>query len=371
MSEYQYYEFQALDRPLTVSEQTYVNSLSSRVQLTATNAIFTYSYGDFRGQPEELLEKCFDIMLYMANWGTRQLMFRLPKSLVHPSVFEPYCLPDRITVSSSKTYLILDININDEEYRDWIEAEGWLSKLVQLRDDILRGDFRALYLVWLKAAGIAIEEEEVEELVEPPIPANLKKLSVPLEAFIEFFDIDQDLVAVAAIESIVEPFVSEPLEEWIAALPLKEKHDFLIKIARDEINVGVQLVNRLRQLFTTPTNQVSDETDRRSFSQLLESAEEHTKCRNEQEKIAAQQEKIQKLSVLAKNSKQVWLEVYELLEFKRAKTYDQAVAHLIDLRDLAEYQGKLEEFKADIKQMQKDYSNRTGLLSRLKKVGLL
>ncbi|WP_191762551.1 hypothetical protein [Komarekiella delphini-convector] len=242
MSEYQYYEFQALDRPLTVSEQTYVNSLSSRVQLTATNAIFTYSYGDFRGQPEELLEKCFDIMLYMANWGTRQLMFRLPKSLVHPSVFEPYCLPDRITVSSSKTYLILDININDEEYRDWIEAEGWLSKLVQLRDDILRGDFRALYLVWLKAAAIAIEEEEVEELVEPPIPANLKKLSVPLEAFIEFFDIDQDLVAVAAIESIVEPFVSEPLEEWIAALPLKEKHDFLIKIARDEILVVRKII---------------------------------------------------------------------------------------------------------------------------------
>jgi ribosomal protein S15P/S13E len=371
MSEYQYYEFQALDRPLTASEQTYVNSLSSRVQLTATNAIFTYSYGDFRGKPEELLEKCFDIMLYMANWGTRQLMFRLPRPLVDRSVLELYCLPDKITITTSKNYLILDININDEEYQDWVEAEGWLSKLVQLRDDILRGDFRALYLAWLKAAAIAIEEGEVEELVEPLIPANLKKLSLPLEAFIEFFDIDQDLVAVAARESLVEEEVSEPLEEWIAALSLKEKHDFLIKVARGEINVGVQLINHLRQLFKTPTNQVSDETDKRSFSQLLESAKEHTQWRNEQEKIAAQQEKIRKLSVLAKKSKQVWLEVYELLEFKQAKTYDQAVAHLIDLRDLAEYQGKVEEFKTHIKQMQKDYSNRTGLISRLKKVGLL
>lgn len=53
MSEYQYYEFQALDRPLTASEQAYISSLSSRVQLSATNAIFTYSYGDFRGEPKE------------------------------------------------------------------------------------------------------------------------------------------------------------------------------------------------------------------------------------------------------------------------------------------------------------------------------
>jgi hypothetical protein len=88
MSEYQYYEFQALDRPLTASEQAYISSLSSRVQLSATNAIFTYSYGDFRGEPKEVLEKCFDIMLYMANWGTRQLMFCFPKTVVAPSVFE-------------------------------------------------------------------------------------------------------------------------------------------------------------------------------------------------------------------------------------------------------------------------------------------
>ena len=81
MSEYQYYEFQALDRPLTASEQAYISSLPSRVHLSATNAIFTYSYGDFRGEPKEVLEKCFDIMLYMANWGTRQLMLRFPKTV--------------------------------------------------------------------------------------------------------------------------------------------------------------------------------------------------------------------------------------------------------------------------------------------------
>lgn len=54
MSEYQYYEFQTLDRPLTESEQAFIKNLSSRVQLTPTQAVFTYSYGDFRGDPKKV-----------------------------------------------------------------------------------------------------------------------------------------------------------------------------------------------------------------------------------------------------------------------------------------------------------------------------
>ncbi|MBD2312274.1 hypothetical protein H6G20_11425 [Desertifilum sp. FACHB-1129] len=55
MSEYQYYEFQAIDRPLTANEQAEIRKLSSRVQPTPTQAVFVYNYGDFRGNPEEIL----------------------------------------------------------------------------------------------------------------------------------------------------------------------------------------------------------------------------------------------------------------------------------------------------------------------------
>jgi len=47
--EYQYYEFQAIDRPLTRAEQNYVQSLSSRLRPTATRAMFTYGHGDLQG----------------------------------------------------------------------------------------------------------------------------------------------------------------------------------------------------------------------------------------------------------------------------------------------------------------------------------
>ncbi len=39
MSEYQYYEFQAIDRPLTVKEMTELRSYSTRARITATSFI--------------------------------------------------------------------------------------------------------------------------------------------------------------------------------------------------------------------------------------------------------------------------------------------------------------------------------------------
>ena len=369
MSEYQYYEFQALDHPLTTSEQTYISSLSSRVQLTSRSAIFTYSYGDFRGEPKELLEKCFDVMLCMANWGTRQLVFRLPKSVIDSSVFAPYCLPEQITVSTTSSYVILDINIDDEEYRTWIEGAGCLSKFLQIREDILQGDLRALYLAWLKATSMSITEEE-EDLLEPPVPANLKKLPVYLENFIEFFDIDQDLITSATELSVSQKSEVEPIEEWIQALSSSEKNEFLLKIVKDEPNVKLKLIKRLREIFKSAKNSSYDNISRRSVTELLKGAKEQNEHRTKQELLIAQQEKVRKLESLALKEDKVWLEVYRLIELKQSKPYEQAVAYLIDLRDLAEYQGSLEEFKASIQQIQKDYSTRSGLLSRLKKAGL-
>ena len=55
MSEYQYYEFQALDKPLTKQQQKELRSLSSRAEITATSFVNEYNYGDFRGEPQKLM----------------------------------------------------------------------------------------------------------------------------------------------------------------------------------------------------------------------------------------------------------------------------------------------------------------------------
>ena len=53
MSEYQYYEFLALDKPLTDEQRAELRKLSSRAEITATRFVNEYNYGDFRGNPEK------------------------------------------------------------------------------------------------------------------------------------------------------------------------------------------------------------------------------------------------------------------------------------------------------------------------------
>lgn len=83
MSEYQYYEFQAIDRSLTNREMGEIAQLSSRVDLNPYRAVFVYYYGDFRAKPENVLSRYFDAMIYLANWGSKRLMFRFPESVVN------------------------------------------------------------------------------------------------------------------------------------------------------------------------------------------------------------------------------------------------------------------------------------------------
>lgn len=86
MSEYQYYEFQAIDRPLGEADRAELQALSSRARVTSTSFTNHYNYGDFRGDPRNLVERWFDLHLYLANWGTRRLMIRLPKRFLDPSI---------------------------------------------------------------------------------------------------------------------------------------------------------------------------------------------------------------------------------------------------------------------------------------------
>ena len=64
MSEFQYYEFQAVDRPLTEADRKHLRSISSRAVITSRSLTNTYEWGDFKGDPVKLMERCFDLHLY-------------------------------------------------------------------------------------------------------------------------------------------------------------------------------------------------------------------------------------------------------------------------------------------------------------------
>lgn len=97
MSEYQYYEFVAIDRPLTRAEMDHLRSYSSRATITQSRFVNSYSYSDLRGDPAVWVEKYFDAFLYLANWGTHRLSLRFPAAALPLEAVAPYCLGDGVT----------------------------------------------------------------------------------------------------------------------------------------------------------------------------------------------------------------------------------------------------------------------------------
>ena len=272
MSEYQYYEFQAVDRPLTEEEQQAVAQLSSRVDPHPRQAVFVYNWSNLPGDPAEILTQYYDAMLYMANWGSRRLMFRFPRSVLDLEGVRAYCLPpiieEYLSCSTVGEYAILDIQFHDEEGHDWVEGMGWLPAMIGLRDDILRGDYRTLYLVWLKTSEM---EDLLDSVTEPPVPPGLNKLSPALRTFIDFFEIDEFLIRLAAEASSDQKTASEGwLRGAIALLPEEERDGFLLRLAQGEAHLSVELNRRLRQVAPMPEPELRPQ---RTVGQLLREAE--------------------------------------------------------------------------------------------------
>lgn len=366
MSEYQYYEFQAIDRPLTTDEQAEINKLSSRAQVSPNQAIFVYNYGDFRGSAEKVLTQYFDAMLYMANWGAWQLMFRFPTSLIDPELFKPYDLPDVITITKTANHVVLDININEEEgSSDWMEGEGWLSKFLSLREDLMAGDLRLLYLVWLRMAP-TLEEDAIE----PPIPPNLEKLSRPLKSYMDWIELDPNLVEAAAQASLSHQTADIKLEKWLPALTEAEQQKFLLKLVKREPQVDLQLISRLKELAGVGKSAASLTPGSRCFSEIQSIADNLTKEKQQKDKKAAQVKRTKYLETLSLTEDQTWQQVLDLIATKQSKSYDEATVLLQDLCDLAKSRGRSSEFSQRLEKLKSSYSSRPALMTRFKKINL-
>jgi hypothetical protein len=366
MSEYQYYEFQAIDRPLTDEEQRAVSSLSSRVEPHPRRAAFVYHYSGLRANPKEFLTKYYDAMFYIANWGTTQLMFRFPKNLIDVKKIEPYCVEEYITCESTDDYVVLDMRWDEEEgYYDWVEGAGYLDGLITLRDDILRQDYRVLYLAWLSALHTW---EITEDIVEPPVPPGLKKLTPPLHRFMEAFHVDDSLVTVAATASPSRKDVSEAeLRQRIVALPREACDEWLLRLARGE---EAQLSLGFQRYLLSGQETAAPAKGQRTVGELLALAEVKAERMRQQVAAEAEARRIRELEALAPKAEEMWTFAEQLIQQGTSRSYDEALQLLVKLHHLAIHQGKETTCKSRLHHIRATYSRRKGMLDRLDKAGL-
>jgi hypothetical protein len=279
MSEYQYYEFRAIDRPLTQKQMDALRNLSTRAEITVTSFTNTYNYGDFRGNPEALVDRYFDAFVYVANWGTHQLMFRIPRDALDLDRVKAYCDGEFLSLTVRPKHVVLDFRSDDELGGEWTEGEPWMPALVSIRDELIRGDYRALYLGWL--ASLPMPDWEVgadeTEQQEPPVPAGLAKLSAPLRSLAEFLRVDDALIKAAAEGSEGEaaaPPSREDLERWVKKLPAAEKNAYLARfLAEDgDVPLRAELARRFRAASASRGRGASPggHARRRTVAELLE-----------------------------------------------------------------------------------------------------
>jgi hypothetical protein len=381
VSEYQYYEFTAADRPLTTREQVELRSLSTRADITATSFVNSYEWGNFKGDPRKLMERYFDAHLYLANWGTRELMLRFPKGVFDPASVADYCVGDSASAWTSGKHVIIRLNRQDEEGTDeWdLDGHGLLASIIGVRASLAAGDLRLLWLGWLRCVqSLEVADDEPE----PPVPAGLGTLDAPLTAVAEFLCIDRDLLTAAAVGSppatAGEP-TSAQLRTWVLRLPAREKDTILSDlITGGDSHLRGQLLRRYRDAHPTDT---STTTTRRTAGELLAAAadlraererrdaeqRERDRARRERSAAVARQ---RHLDIIAVDQPAAWQRIDELIATKKPREYDTAVQLLTDLRDVGERDGDTAPFRQRLTELRAMHARKPSLLERLDLVGL-
>jgi hypothetical protein len=385
MSEYQYYEFVAIDQPLSVDEQADLRAISTRALITPTSFVNHYEWGDLKADPRRLVERYFDAFLYLANWGTRRLMFRLPVEMFgSPATasLDRYLVGGYSTAWRTGGHAVIDLSTGDDYGAyddDWLDGSGLLASIVPVRAELLAGDLRLLYLAWL----LAVQNGEVDEdAVEPPVPPGLGQLTAALSAAARFLRIDPDLVAVAAERSA--PLNADgtlmELPGWLAQLPPESKEALLMRVARgDGAKVRAELLAGCRR--AAGSVETGDESGRSAEELLAQArrrrddrqrvAREHAQRRAEERRRAAERAREDHLSELAGRQDQAWREVNELVERRTAADYDTAAGLLYELAEVCRREGTSQMFAERVQQLRQEQRRKISFIQRLDRLGVV
>jgi hypothetical protein len=388
VSEYQYYEFLAIDRPLDAAEQAEVRSLSTRARITATSFVNEYHWGSFRGNPHWLMERYYDAHLYLTNWGTHRVMFRLPCGLLDPDVVEEYCVDEQLSAWVTDEFHLFEFTSEDHagEFDFDHDAAGLLSAIVGVRAELAAGDLRPLYVAWLAAYGAWERDEDVfdrdaDDDLEPPVPPGLDTLTAAQRALADFLRVDEDLLAIAAQTSPpLEDVADDPgeLAAWVTRLPGAEKNRLLGRVVEgDATRVQMELLRRFRAdtATTLPVRarrtvaDLLDDTARRRTDRerRLAAQRAEDEARSEKARALARE---RRLDELACEEDTAWSCVDAMIATRKPAEYDAAVTLLTDLQALAEREDRYHTFTVRTTALRHTHARKPSLIERLNRAGI-
>ncbi len=386
MSEYQYYEFAAIDRPLTRAEMAQLRAVSTRAEITPAGFVNHYEWGDLKADPADWIRRYFDAFVYTANWCSCRLALRVPLPTFRKTDLKPFAARHNLTFEASDEHWIIDWLLDESEDYDRFsmdEGHGWMRRLAPLRDELLRGDLRPLYLGWLAAAG-----ELGDDAGEPEAPPGLANLSPAQQALVEFIEVDPDMLVAAAAgsacaledggDNVDDLAQSARLDVWLGTWSRDEMAAMLKLIAQGRGSEAQRQI-RSRQAVWLKAQQPSSASavPRRSVGQLRELAQSATGVRRqrEAEERAVQQAEDRRqreavLRLLMADVDKRWAAVDAQAQRGSASGYDQAVRALTDLAEGYALTSSPKDFDRALRRLLVRHATRGALLRRLTDAGL-
>lgn len=381
MSEYQYYEFQAIDKPLSKKQMSELRGWSTRAEITSTMFVNEYHWGNFKGDADEWMLRYFDAFLYLANWGTRTFKLRLPSNALDDIDVDAYATHSLFDAVMREEHVVLSFVSEDEGGDGECYTDGVLSSLIPIRNEIACGDIRALYLGWLR--GVQAQLLDPGDM-EPPLPPGLGELSDALEDLVDFLRIDIDLLEVAAEASLPMSVFGEPSKEviigWLAKQPGAQRDDWLIQsLFEGSAPILAEVQRRFREQHA-PASTSNTPRIRRTVGELLDAAEARAdeRERSAKQKAADKAERLRLEEESRRNSylngligqeNRLWTEADNLAKTKLAPKYDAAVQILEDLRDLAARTDNT-DFLQRFEAFRTAHIRKPSLLERIRKANL-
>lgn len=373
MSEYQWVEFRAVDSPLDDAALAFMRKQSTRAEIDRWKFTNEYHFGDFRGNVVAMMRRGYDVHVHYTNFGLRRLCFRIPDGFGRPDQLNPYLLDDEIwwEPDDDGTGGVLTLEpVGDADTWDWMEeVETLASDLIPLREMIIAGDLRPLYV-----AHVAFNYDD--DALEPPVPAGLGDQHRALDRLCEFYEIDHELVSVAAELSpgINASKTDYPvIESWLQGLSEAELRSELKDCLRQPHHHPLHLLRKIRTESATP---IAAQSGSRTIGELRRKVEAIHSDRERQRELAA-----------AKEAEQQKAEAERILQATLSKIADNpggAFARIdaaIDERNRPAYQRAAEELSliaqacgkpvamAKAEAIRSKYPSRSALCSELRKAG--
>ena len=380
MSEYQYYEFAAIDRSLTAAEMAQLRKVSTRGQVSTSGFVNHYEWGGLKADPADWMRRCFDAFVYTANWCSCRLSLRVPLTTFRNAELEPFVARHVLTVEATDEHWIIDWSLDESEDYDRFRMEdgsGWMGRLAPLRDELLRGDLRPLYLGWLASAG-----GRGDDVLEPEVPPGLSDLTPPQQALTDFIEVDPDLLFAAAAggESAApnETARAVHMDAWLAEWSPGDMAAMLKLIAQGQGREAERQIRAHHAAWNKAQHPArAPSAARRTVGQLRELAQAargKRLARDAEARTAAEAaRRLQREAVLRLLMADVdkrWAAVDALAARGSASGYAQAVQALADLAEGYALASSPKAFDRALRHLLVRHATRGALLRRLAEAGL-